>query len=151
MGVIGRTDPRERMIVRILVAIEFLPVAIRVSRERIYRLFDGLGLKKAKRQHLRGGNARAHQPAAFDEITSIKVLIHIIRGSVYASYLPLFAHYGLGSAHPTPQTQSAPVCQWPVARRLCRAISTPARTPHSNDCPARSRDLSRFVQRPIGR
>src|SRR5207249_1169973 len=76
VSVVGSADPGERAIVGILVAIELLPIPVRIMRKRVGQVVRGLRLQKTKRQHLRGGDAGAHQTAAFNEVPPVQIAAH---------------------------------------------------------------------------
>ncbi len=79
--VVRRADPRELMIVGVLIPVKLLPIAVGVMGERIGDVLGGLGLQKAQRQELRGGDARTDKAAALEERAAGKgVVQRVVHG-----------------------------------------------------------------------
>src|SRR5690348_5674576 len=64
------------MVVPILVAIEPLPIPIRIVGERVFEITGRLRLEEAQREYLRCGKAGPNQAAPFDEIAP-RVIVRI--------------------------------------------------------------------------
>ena len=75
--VIRRADPRELVVVGVLIAILLLPVAVGVVRERIAHILGRLlRLEETQRQELGGGEARTGEATALEEGAAGKIIVH---------------------------------------------------------------------------
>ena len=70
VSVVRCAHPRERVIVTVLVAVELLPIPIRIAGQWVFQVSRSLRLEKAQRQDLSGGNTRPDQSAPLDEVAS---------------------------------------------------------------------------------
>ena len=74
VGVVGRADPGESVVISVLVAVELLPIAVWIVCQRIAQVGQVLRTQEPQRQHLRRCDSRANQTTASNEISSGKIV-----------------------------------------------------------------------------